>query len=479
MKSSSKIASQLFQQEQQISQLGRTAQTAYSTVGGEKAIPVASVVEESAVTNDALPAVQDDAAAGNDGVADLQDTISTNDDDLDAQLEDALAELDDARADVAAAVQEVSDAFGQGLTDLSTKVDQIVVGAGGGVLLLFSTVPPTSDDKAPPGSTWWMLNAEENIAGQWQQTGTKDVPVWTPRLIASETFANLDVGKLSAGQAAIAELVALKIAASTANIQTVNVGNLFVTEGATMQQAVIEYLFANVVQAKMVTAGIVRTSNSDTRVEIQNETVNGQERGTLRFFNPGTPGGSAVVQPVVGGIEVGNPGDGDYGMIAGLLPDTTIGGLIPRPDGQAATMPRSATAYTRILRVGQEMAAPRIYDPRTGYILMDDTGWVPLAVASAYTGTRGASVSRVGQFVTFVGQITCKNGTMTDSDTNLFTLEPQFRPSRDLIINAGGPAGLVPRLSIGANGVVGIFGLPTGYSANYIILDSISPYRVN
>ncbi|MBK0296272.1 hypothetical protein IAE22_29350, partial [Bacillus sp. S34] len=98
---------------------------------------------------------------------------------------------------------------------------------------------------------------DKNIVGQWQQTGTDDVPVWTPRAIESDVIANLDVGKLSAGQAAIAQVVAMKIAASTASIQTVNVENLFVTSGATMKQAVIDYLFANVVAAKKITSDMI------------------------------------------------------------------------------------------------------------------------------------------------------------------------------------------------------------------------------
>lgn len=277
-----KVARRLHDMQSQIERIGRSSQLGNTTVRGAAAVPVGDVVAESAVTNDALPDVQVDAADGNEGVSDLQANFSEFDEDLTARLEDAAADLADAAAELLDAQQDVASAFSTDFDDLSTKVDQIVVGAGGGVLLLFSTEAPTSEDKAPPGSTWWMLNDGENIVGQWQQTGTADVPVWTPRLVDSQTIANLDVGKLSAGQAAIADLVALKIAASTANVQTVNVANLFVTEGATMKQAVIDYLFAKVVQAKQIIASVVQTSDTGTRVEIRKDTSG---RGHVYFYD--------------------------------------------------------------------------------------------------------------------------------------------------------------------------------------------------
>lgn len=243
------VARRLYELQSKIGALGAAAQMQNTTVGGDAAVPVADVVTEAVVTNDAMPDVQEDSSDGNEGVSDLQANLSAVGEDLVARLEQAQADLEVATADLLDAQQDVSDAFGLELTGLSDRVDQIVVGANG-TLILYSAEAPTADDKAPTGSTWWMLNEAENIVGQWQQTGTLDEPVWTPRQIESEVFANLDVGKLSAGQAAIAELVALKIAASTANIQTVNVANLFVTDGATMNQATINYLFANVVAAK-------------------------------------------------------------------------------------------------------------------------------------------------------------------------------------------------------------------------------------
>jgi len=169
--------------------------------------------------------------------------------------------------------------------------------ANGRPLILFSTSGPSGN--APTGSTWFQVNTAQSVVGQWQQTGSATSPVWTARPITSEVIANLDVGKLTAGTAAIATVVAQKIAASTASFQTVNVANLFVTSGATMQQAVIDYLFANVVMAKKITADmidvnslngvtltgtVIRSAASGRRLEIlQTEVV---------FYNDNTRAGS-------------------------------------------------------------------------------------------------------------------------------------------------------------------------------------------
>ncbi|UWD83665.1 apolipoprotein A1/A4/E family protein [Curtobacterium flaccumfaciens] len=159
--------------------------------------------------------------------------------------------------------------------------------ADGKPLILFSSTAGPSGT-APTGTIWFLWDQAKNVAGQWLQSGTLAAPIWTPQQIRSEVIANLDVAKLTAGSAAIATLVAQKIAAATGNFQTANVSNLFVTSGATMSQAVIDYLFANVVQAKKITAGMIdvdslngvtltglvlKTATSGQRLEIQSTRI--------------------------------------------------------------------------------------------------------------------------------------------------------------------------------------------------------------
>jgi hypothetical protein len=256
--SNDELAAIVFALQEQVRILGSRAQLTSSTVGdtGDTQVAVDDAVADAAVTSEAVPALQDDVASSDESTSDLTAILQANSDDLDARFADKDIDLANAREELEESQAEIRDAFGQQLTGISDRVDQIVVGAGG-TLLLYSDEAPTSDDKAPPGSTWWMINVADNLVGQWEQTGTEDAPQWTPRAIESDMIAQLDVGKLTAGQAAIAQVVAMKIAASTANIQTVNVANLFVTSSATMQQAVIDYLFANVVAAKKITADMI------------------------------------------------------------------------------------------------------------------------------------------------------------------------------------------------------------------------------
>ncbi|WFR66649.1 hypothetical protein P9139_18165 [Curtobacterium flaccumfaciens] len=152
-------------------------------------------------------------------------------------------------AAAAVAAQQAATAAANAASAAQTTAD-------GKPLILFSSTASPSGT-APTGSIWFLWDSAKNVAGQWLQEGTLASPVWTPQQIRSEVIANLDVGKLTAGSAAIANLVAQKIAASTANFQTANVSNLFVTDGATLSQAVIDFLFANVVQAKKITAGMI------------------------------------------------------------------------------------------------------------------------------------------------------------------------------------------------------------------------------
>lgn len=350
MTSKDELAALLNDLLDRVGRLETGSQLSSSTVGDDAdAAAVGDVVVDSAVTNLAIPGIQEDTADSNQGVIDLQNMLSAVSDDLDARFDGAAVDLDLAREEIAESQEEIRDAFGQSIEGLSERIDQIVVGEGG-ILLLFSEDAPTGDDKAPPGSTWWMINADKAIVGQWQQTGTDDVPVWTPRQIESDIIANLDVGKLTAGQAAIAQLVAMKIAASTANIQTVNVGNLFVTDGATMNQATINYLFANVVQAKKITADMIDVNSLSgitlTGATVQTAVPGGPSRamslsGTALYFweanndqpvgymasSPTSGGGSfATFQNVSGGAV--NLGAFDYGTGIGVRTVALVGNTL-------------------------------------------------------------------------------------------------------------------------------------------------------
>ena len=113
-----------------------------------------------------------------------------------------------------------------------------------------STAVPSGT--APAGSTWMRRAADGGVIGQWEQTTAPSGGTWVSRPIRSEVIANLDVGKLTAGTSVVVEQVAQKIAASTAAFQTADVGNLFVSNTATVGQAV-----ANAIWTQKLVAGRV------------------------------------------------------------------------------------------------------------------------------------------------------------------------------------------------------------------------------
>jgi len=272
------------------------------------------------------------------------------------------------------------------------------------LILYSSTAGPSGT--APNGTIWFLWDSVKNVAGQWLQSGTLAAPVWTPQQIRSEVIANLDVAKLTAGNATIAELVAQKIAAATANFQTANVSNLFVTSGATMSQAVIDYLFANVVQAKKITAGmidvdslngitltgaIVQTSATGKRVVLSNNRLN--------FY--GVDGSTAVSAGVIEG-----------------LPNGAAGGLINIASNTGGTsfcqfgtryLPTSGSvgmyADTAWL---DSLSVRSLFNVSTGAkIDLDDTGKVyPAITAGNADSTDPPWVRRRQGWVTFGGKIT-------------------------------------------------------------------------
>ncbi len=114
-------------------------------------------------------------------------------------------------------------------------------------LLLKDTSGPTGT--APVGSVWWQVDSNSQIIGQWQRTESG----WQEREIRSEVIANLDVGKLTATDATIAE-------------------------------AVIEKLWAEVIHARKITSDMLVVGNSSNLVD-----------------NPGLSGGSMDGWEVVSG----------------------------------------------------------------------------------------------------------------------------------------------------------------------------------
>lgn len=484
MSGAKRVADLLVELSTKVTQLSSTAQLANTTIAGEDAVALTDVVSEAAVTNDAMPGVQEDAADGNEGVSDLQATLSAGDDDLDARLEAAAAALELASAELTDAMQDVSDAFGEQFDGMSEDIQTAIRAAGaaqdtaGGIpLILFSTVrgPSNGSDLAPTGSTWFYLDTSNNIAGQWQQTGPKSTPTWTPRQIVSDVIANLDVGKLTAGQAAIAQLVAQKIAASTANFQTANVSNLFVTSGATMSQAVIDFLFANVVQAKKITAGMIDV-DSLSGITLTGTVVQTSATGkrtvlgdnVITFF--GSDGTTAVKAGVIEGLPNGASG----GMVH-------IGSAQGAGDGiyigtRALPVAGSVACYADNAWI-PALYVSNVYDASSGKEMVGDTGWTTPTVSNAtQDSTNPFRYRRLNGFVVFDGLLTL---TSSSIGATLLTLPAGFRPStarQQYLVRNGGTTPAQWLLRIQAGGAVALPITTSAGGSGSLEMAGITPY---
>lgn len=205
-----------------------------------------------------------------------------------------------------------------GMDEVSAEI--LTSANGKNAITVSASAPGSSTPGVVIGDTWWRVDGNGDIFGQWSWTGSK----WSPRTIRSEVIANLDVGKLSvtgssrfttavvdrlfadifaahkitASELVIAaldengeikpdsiEAVMIKdgqisankilllgdpndpdeaaLVATIASIMKLAVENLVVTDGATIDAAVIEKL-----AAQMITAGVIRTAETGQRVVI-------------------------------------------------------------------------------------------------------------------------------------------------------------------------------------------------------------------
>ncbi|OII10535.1 hypothetical protein BIU97_10430 [Curtobacterium sp. MCBA15_009] len=312
--------------------------------------------------------------------------------------------------------------------------------ADGKPLILFSSTAGPSGT-APTGTIWFLWDAAKNVAGQWLQSGTLASPEWTPQQIRSEVIANLDVAKLTVGSAAIAELVAQKIAAATANFQTVNVSNLFVTTGATMAQATIDFLFANVVQAKKITAGMIDVATlsgvtiTGARIKSAASGQRVEMAGTqLDFYDPQGAYASSVRGWVVNargrGVEILAPAATGFGATGRLTVSTQRDIAVAFAD-QSVQVDVSADAGVDGPNiVGRQFwvkwADPNGRDSVNRVFGSGDDGVTELVVArariGALTATQGASVLGSGSFTASViagGTVTAAGFRLADGSDPL------------------------------------------------------------
>lgn len=107
------------------------------------------------------------------------------------------------------------------------------------------------------GDLWRQRDAQEDIVAEWRWNGVPPAGAWVKTMISSSAISNLDVGKLTAGSAAINTLVSQKIAAAAGQFLELDVGQLRVTGTASIDQAVVDQLWTDVVRSRLITAQMI------------------------------------------------------------------------------------------------------------------------------------------------------------------------------------------------------------------------------
>lgn len=191
-------------------------------------------------------------ATGGDGWYNISPTIGSQVAELVAPstASGAMAEAIAARA-AADAADAKAVAAQTAAGNAQTTADNALTMAGSKGKVYYDTTAPSGTGTAA-GDLWRKIDSSKNVVGEWYWTGS----AWQSSQITTEAISNLDVGKLTAGSAAILTVTAQKIAASTAAFQTVDVKNLFATSG-TLDTAVIDKLWTDVVNSRKITTGML------------------------------------------------------------------------------------------------------------------------------------------------------------------------------------------------------------------------------
>ncbi|WP_343317796.1 hypothetical protein AAFM46_11045 [Arthrobacter sp. TMP15] len=123
----------------------------------------------------------------------------------------AVANVAQAKADAA---QAAAGAAGANATAALTM-------AGSKSKVYYATALPTGVATGD-GDLWRQRDAGNNIIGEWRWNGTPPAGAWVKTMLSSDAISNLDIGKLSAGAAAIDTAVINKLAVQIATVIQLN-----------------------------------------------------------------------------------------------------------------------------------------------------------------------------------------------------------------------------------------------------------------
>jgi hypothetical protein len=176
---------------------------------------------------------------------------------VDSPYQKAAAAL--AQASIETAVQRASTVFGTVYYQRGNSTDR-----------------PDFDGKAI-GDTCRIQDPQTlNIVAEWRWNGSG----WEKMQVSGEQVSNLDVGRLTAGSAAINELAARKIAADTGRFLQLTTDQLTVTGNASFVDATARHVWAKIVSAPLgefeqIKAGMI-AANSISANNLQAGAIDGQ-----------------------------------------------------------------------------------------------------------------------------------------------------------------------------------------------------------
>lgn len=137
------------------------------------------------------------------------------------------------------------------------------------------TLPPFSGQSV--GDTCRVQDAQTlDIVAEWRWDGAN----WERMKVTSEQISNLDVGKLTAGSASIAEVTARKIASDVGRFLEITTDQLTVTGSASFVNATAHHVWTEIVTAgagefEQIKAGML-AANSVSASNIQGGAIDGQ-----------------------------------------------------------------------------------------------------------------------------------------------------------------------------------------------------------
>ena len=137
------------------------------------------------------------------------------------------------------------------------------------------TLPPFSGQSV--GDTCRVQDAQTlDIVSEWRWDGAN----WERMKVTSEQISNLDVGKLTAGSASIAEVTARKIASDVGRFLEITTDQLTVTGNASFVNATAHHVWTEIITAgagefEQIKAGML-AANSVNASNIQGGAIDGQ-----------------------------------------------------------------------------------------------------------------------------------------------------------------------------------------------------------